>query len=209
MSRASLDIAGRRFERLTCIRPLERRGRQTVWFCRCDCGNEFTALRSNIRRGITRSCGCLKRDLLAQRATHGNARPGGYSPEYYVWGALVQRCTNPRNKQFKDYGGRGITVCAEWRASFAAFLADMGSRPYPRATIERIDNDGPYCKANCKWGTRTEQSRNRRGRRLVSFGGEMLPLSVATERAGVPYNVARNRLNRGWPIERALAPEVS
>lgn len=128
---------------------------------------------------------------------HGDAVRGKTAHEYWVWAALIQRCTNPHAKGYPNYGGRGVSVCARWRDSYDAFLEDMGRRPSPGHCIDRIDNDGPYSPENCRWATRLEQNRNRRGRRLIELAGERVCLAVAAERLGLTYETARKRLNRG------------
>jgi len=113
----------------------------------------------HLKTGAITSCGCAHAEMLRQRnTTHGQAG----TPEWRVWKGMHTRCFNPRSKAWKNYGGRGITICAEWRHDFRAFLRDMGKRPSPDLSIERRDNDGDYCKANCYWATALEQSRNRR-----------------------------------------------
>ncbi len=129
-------------------------------------------------------------------------------PEYVCWQQMNSRCFNPRNRCFPRYGGRGVTVCDRWRHDFAAFLADMGPRPSPKHSIDRIDNSGPYSPENCRWATLTEQNRNKRTNRLLTFHGETLPLSAWAERLGMPENTIRNRLRRGWSDERTLTEPV-
>lgn len=132
-----------------------------------------------------------------------------YLPEYQLWLAMKQRCHNPKNKRYPLYGGRGITVCPEWRESFEAFLRDVGRRPAERLTLDRIDNNKGYEPGNVKWTTWTEQSRNRRNCSPVEFRGKKLFLRDWAEETGIPLKVLKARIGRyGWSVERALTEPV-
>lgn len=124
------------------------------------------------------------------------------TPEYEIWAAMRQRCYNPNNKNFADYGGRGIVVCEKW-SSFEDFLSDMGIQP-PGMTIDRIDNYGNYEPSNCRWASRKEQSENRRSTRLIMVDGELLPLTKAAAKRGLAYTTLVRRLNDGWSKDDAL-----
>jgi hypothetical protein len=124
-------------------------------------------------------------------------------PEYAIWNGMRQRCNNPSAGAYRHYGGRGIKVCPEWE-QFWQFVADMGPRPSPDHTLERIDNDGDYRPSNCKWATRRAQSRNRRSNRLLTFNGRTQPMSAWADETGITYTAIQTRLDRGWSVHDAL-----
>lgn len=151
---------GTRFGRLTVTHgaPERRNGRWCVP-CLCDCGATTTVQTKALRNGNTRSCGCLYRDTRPDNTTHGLSRTAPV--EYRTWMAMRARCSNPRTQNYPWYGGRGITVCPEWD-DFAVFYRDMGPKPSPRHTIDRVDNDQGYSAENCRWIPWSQQRRNQR-----------------------------------------------
>lgn len=155
-----MDLADTVYGRLYVI-DLDRQNSATgksYWRCECACGAEKIVRADALRSGATQSCGCWSSECTTIRATkHGL----GVTKEGAVWQAAKQRCYNPKNRGFKNYGGRGIGMSAEWYWSFEQFYKDMGPCP-AGLSLERMDNDGDYCKDNCKWATRTEQNRNMR-----------------------------------------------
>jgi hypothetical protein len=161
-----IDLTGRRFGRLFVLsRANSQRG--VYWRCRCDCEKQTTVQGANLCSGATRSCGCLLRETnRALKYRHGHARPGRLTPEYRSWRSLKNRCNNPRGQDYRNYGGRGIGVDARWlgKDGFLNFLHDMGRKPSPGHSIDRINNDLGYFKENCAWRTAKEQYHNRRPR---------------------------------------------
>lgn len=139
------------------------------WHCVCDCGSTCIVSATNLVSGHVQSCGCFRKEVtVARMLKHGGSCGGNWFPEYAVWNTMRQRCTNPNSEKYKDYGARGIKVCKRW-AKFKNFLEDMGRRPSKDYSIDRKNNDGNYCKRNCRWATRSEQQRNtRRQQRLAA-----------------------------------------
>ena len=154
-----VDKAGQRIGRLVILSRASKQGEKLRWLCLCDCGNRVVRANTNLRNDNTRSCGCLRSEMVsAKNTTHGKTSTRAYRS----WCHMIERCTNPKNKDFHHYGGRGIAVCKRWM-KFENFFYDMGERP-PRLTLERENNDLGYFPSNCKWATQKEQCNNRRSR---------------------------------------------
>lgn len=200
-----IDLAGKKFGRLTALKVSDRpkSGTPYYWHCVCECGSEVEVVSQSLRRGSTTSCGCYQRERVKVQRSEYTAVGFRDHPLHVVWLGMIQRCNNPRSKAYKDYGGRGIAICERWKR-FENFAADMGDRP-DGMTIERVDVNGNYEPGNCKWATHLEQVRNRRVTTYVELDGERVSLSECAERFGISKVTLRWRLYRaGWTIEEAL-----
>lgn len=174
------DLSGETFHRLTAIHRVPNRGYHTMWRALCECGNIVDLRAQHLRNGNTKSCGCWDAEVLMARNTkHGMCDSGAYRS----WAAMHQRCSNPANKEWPNYGGRGIKVCKRWK-DFAKFLADMGERPNG-LTLDRKNNSLGYSPRNCRWATAQEQANNKRGLRFISFEGQRRTLTSWSKQFGI------------------------
>ena len=186
-----LDLVGQRFGRLV----VSGRVPGSAWLCRCDCGRSKIVTTSNIRGGNSTSCGCKTDEA---RTTHGMT----HTREYKTWKAMKHRC-QPQNPNAEHYFERGIAVCKEW-SDFMVFLRDMGKHPGKGYDLDRINNDLGYSKENCRYVSRSINLNNRRCNRRVTFDGRTQTIADWAVETGINYRTLNNRINRGWPIEKAL-----
>ena len=197
------DLTGQRFGEIVVAKFSGYFGttrKDAWWWCRCNCGQEKMVIAKSLIQGFTHSCGCLRRELARkQMTTHGKTN----SPEFAAWNAMIQRCCNPNAKSFKNYGGRGISVCERWRNSFSCFLQDMGARTSPEHSIERVDNNGDYSPDNVVWALPMQQAHNRRTNHLITFHGVTLCATEWASKLGITLETLLGRLKK-WPLEKAL-----
>lgn len=214
-------VLGARFGRLMVVGATERRGDFRHVPCVCDCGADCPPRLAALAAGGVLSCGCLQREkarALAQvRRDARAAKPAPpaarrrRAPEIQAWRGMLNRCYRTKTRNYHRYGGRGIAVCERWRNSFEAFVADMGRRPSPLHSLDRINNDGNYEPGNVRWATMQQQQRNRSTGRIVEIDGERLSIVEWSERSGVRADRIKLRLNRGWSQKAAVfepAPKV-
>lgn len=198
-----IPVSGETYGRLTAVAEAPRRHERDRlrWWFDCDCGTRVSKMAKLVVTLQTRSCGCLaeEQSLGNRTRTHGMTN----THEYSVWRNMINRCHNANVKSYKDYGARGISVCAEWRGSFAAFFADMGITP-SGMELDRIDSTGNYSKENCRWVTGLVNGRNRRNVIIVTAFGESMTIGEWSERTGIKHSTIGERIRRGVKPEDAL-----
>lgn len=195
-----VDIVGKRYGRLVVQAYLGR----SFWRCLCDCGNESRVKTDALNSGKTRSCGCLHADTTRARSLkHGHSPREKITKGYSAWINMRQRCTNPQVTKYGDYGGRGIRVCDRWQ-DFENFLADMGEPP-PGMTLDRIDVNGDYEPANCRWANMKVQQNNRRNNHLLTFNGETHGVTEWERRTTISRHTLLARERLGWPVEEIFS----
>ena len=197
-----IDLTGKTFGRLVVIERAENsKFRKARWKCQCSCGNIAIVCSDNLRKGLAKSCGCLRKESLAKRnTTHGMTK----THEYQTWARMIARCQNFTNSDFKDYGGRGIDICQEWRNDFMAFFNYIGKRPSPEHSVDRINNDGNYEPGNVKWSLPTQQANNKRYNRLITINNTTMNVTEWAQKIGINPRTIFSRLQRNWPPEKAV-----
>lgn len=191
---------GVRFGRLTLVgRTVFTK--KSRWMVLCDCGTLKDVSGDSLLTGNSNSCGCLRRELLSMwGTTHG----GSKTPLYRVWASMVDRCYSETTPGYSDYGGRGITVCERWH-DFANFRDDIGKRPSPRHSLDRINNDLGYSPDNVRWATGSEQARNKRSNRLITYQGRTQCLQAWADELGMNRHTLATRIDRqGLDIAEAF-----
>lgn len=196
-----VNLIGKRFGRLVVIKQAKNGKCQKLrWLCLCDCEEKIIVFGCNLIRNHTQSCGCLQKERVTK---HGNCKGEIYTKIYGIWKAMVQRCTNPNNKYWENYGGREITVCKEW-LKFGNFLADMGKSWRLGLQIDRINNNKGYYRENCGWVTSEQQQRNRNNNHLITYNGKTQCIVEWSEETGISAKTICTRLRRGWTVQRTL-----
>lgn len=182
--------------------------------CSCDCGNTKVILLRSLVSGNTKSCGCLmalvgKKNRKYDFNTQYDGQDVFKRDTYKIWAMMKGRCTNPNSKVYKWYGGRGIIFDPKWN-TFSGFLEDMGYKPFDDYSLDRIDSDKNYCKENCRWIPRKDQSKNTRKTKKVMYKNELITLLELVERTNSKYETVYNRIFKyGWEPEKAVNPSIN
>lgn len=203
-----INETGNRYGRLRVISEhIYNPSRQSAfWLCECDCGKQTIVGGPSLRKGNTKSCGCLQKEAAAAaQRTHGCSARGVLTPEYTAWASMKSRCgSNPKRKSYPDYAGRGIAICQRWLDSFENFLEDVGLKPDSSYELDRIDVNGNYEPGNCRWASKRVNRRNRRVAKMIELNGEIKSLGQWCEDLGLDYCKTYGRLRRGIPPALAL-----
>lgn len=207
-----VDLVGQKYGRLTVIKRAESRrlesGRLiTMWECECECGKSKIVRSDSLRNGKTNSCGCYHSEQLSQIKTkHKQAGTRLYS----IWINMKVRCTNPKTPEYKNYGGRGITICEEWLQNFESFYEWSINNGYrDNLSIDRIDNNGNYEPQNCRWATMEQQANNKTVSQTYTYMGKTKTIAEWAKEKNLKYNTLFNRLKYShWDIEKALCTPV-
>ena len=202
------NMAGRTYGALTVLRFVGRdKEYRDLWECRCTCGKTVAVTGKSLRNGTKKSCGCMQYRWASMKNTkHGMSN----SRLYNIWTGMKSRCFNSKDRKFKNYGMRGITVCPEWRDNFAAFASwAVGNGYEPSLTIERIDVNGNYCPENCTWIPAEKQGANKTNNHRIRFNGKTQTLADWSKELNINYGTLKSRITRyGWAPERALSEKI-
>lgn len=207
------DMIGLRFGRLTVVREASpkrySKGTKRTFLVKCDCGNQKVVIGASLPNGNTTSCGCLRRERTGELSTtHGGTKNRKWDTEYTIWVGIIARCENPNSRSYERYGGRGITICPEWRHDYAAFLAHVGRRPSQVHSIDRIDNNRGYEPGNVRWATSDIQRNNTRRNKFMTVRGERKTIMEWAVAIGISHYGMTKRLKSGWSEEKAATTPV-
>lgn len=196
-----IDLTDQRFGLLVVLERVENsRDGHSRWLCKCDCGNTCVVSQENLHREGMIGCGCLR----GKKSAHGKSR----THIYIIWGKMKGRCNNPSNSLYKDYGGRGITLCDEWHEFMPFYDWAMANGYQDNLQIDRKDNDKGYSPDNCRWVTSKENCNNRRNNLNITYKGETKTLAQWSECLGINEVTLRSRIRCGWSIEKSFTTPV-
>lgn len=216
MARPMKDMTGQKIGKLYVVEKVGAWDRQIWWKCKCECGTEKVMSGATLRRGKVKSCGCVYRETRREIAHMSIAKEkhgDSFARLYFVWQDMKARCGNPNNISFKHYGGRGISVCDEWKSDYLAFKKWSLENGYDEnakhgeCTIDRIDKDGNYCPENCRWAGMKVQSNNRRNTPEATIDGVTATVSEWADKTGLPRSLIYSRYKRGWTGRELISPQ--
>lgn len=198
-----INLVGERFGRLVVIDKAESKSRHTRWLCLCDCGNKCIVHGTSLKTGNTTSCGCYKKENAQKLYSSVRQNDKGL---YAVWNGIKQRCSNPNNKSYHNYGGRGIKMCSQWEQNYEAFYNWAMNLGYEKGLeIDRVDNNGDYCPENCRWVSHYVQANNKRNIKLYTINGVTKSLPQWCREYNQEYYLVRQRVDKlHWSIIDAL-----
>lgn len=202
-----IDLTGKRYGRLIVVGEEGKdKAGHLKWQCKCDCGNMTVVSGTNLKSGRIKSCGCLLAETIYK---HGYAVNGKVDRLYSIWRHMIERCYNEKSKSYEDYGGRGITVCDEWKNDIESFRKWALKNGYAdNLTIDRKDNDKGYSPGNCRWADVSMQANNRRSNVLIEYKGETKTLMQWCREIGISFSIVQKRLNYGWSVDRAFSEKI-
>lgn len=195
-------MKNKKIGRLKFIKFMYTKASSARWLCLCDCGNKKIVCASSVRLGVVKSCGCLLKESARKQQRKINFKHGKTGTRIYTtYVQIKSRCYNKKDKSYKNYGARGIKCLWE---SFEDFYRDVGDPPSREITLDRINNNGNYCKENCKWSTKSEQAMNRRTAHMLTYKGETKNMKTWALELGISYKSLWYRIKQGWPVDKAL-----
>lgn len=205
------DLTGKKIGRLTVLKlsDNEPQNGKIKWVCKCECGNIIEVFSSNLIREHTKSCGCLSKEKASKRMKISNPqyKHGKVNTRIYnIWSSMKKRCYLKTHMHYKNYGGRGIKVCKEWKDDFMSFYNWAMNNGYKEGlTIDRIDSDKDYCPENCRWMTYKEQQNNKRNNRIIIYKNKEYTISQLANEKNIKYDILLYRINKGWNLEDAVS----
>ena len=200
-----VDLTGEKFGRLLVLSRVENKDGYVRYLCKCDCGNTIITRGTRLKSGGVKSCGCLQKEHTSRLGVSKRRYDKSLNRLRRIYQAMINRCYNPNQISFHNYGGRGIKVCLSWKSNRNLFFEWALNNGYKEnLTIDRIDNNGDYSPQNCKWTSLKEQARNRRSTALYFLNGETKPLAEWAEIYQIDYKLVFKRLKLGWSLQKAL-----
>jgi hypothetical protein len=200
------NLKNLRFGKLIVVEFAGYKNKRAEWLCKCDCGNDICVPAHRLISGNTKSCGCYMREsVIKRKTTHGGSKRKQKERLYNIWNGMKNRCFNEKDKNYKNYGARGIKVCDEWQNDYVSFRKWAIENGYKsKLSIDRINNNGNYCPENCRWATKIVQNNNTRQNHYIEYNGERKTVSEWARFYGLTRECLKNRIQKGWETERAL-----